>query len=202
VDELLSESVGGVSVPGTKGVDKVEGGVGLGLSLTLAQEHMAGSAGDGLVGGVDAGSRLAIDKGDAITITQPGLSLGIALGKELFRDGGVGLGLSLTLAQEHMAGSAGDGLVGGVDAGGGLAVDKGDAITITQPGLSLGVALAKEHMAGSAGDGLVGGIDAWGRLAIDNGETGITITQPGFGSSGSDSSEHSNEGLHVYRSCV
>ena len=174
MDELLSKSVGGVSVPGAKGVDKVEGGVGLGLSLTLAQEHMASSAGDGLVGGVDAGSRLAIDKGDAITVTQPGLSLCIAL------------------AEEHMAGSAGDGLVGGIDAGSGLAIDKGDAITVTQPGLSLGVALAKEHMTGSAGDRLVGGIDAWGGLAIDNGETSITVTQPGFGSSGSNSSEHSD----------
>jgi len=194
VNELLSESIVGVSIPVTKGVDKVEGGVGLGLPLgdhvvNMTVLGVSGGAGDGLSGLVLARLSHLLDGWDVMVdgwdgVNQGGGGNGSRIGgKAVGQEGGISLGLALAI---EVAGGTWDWLVCGIHAGGGLAVDKGEAVSvdtaIAQPGLSLGLALAIEVASGTW-DGLVGGVDAGGGLAVDNGETvsvDTTVAQPGL----------------------
>merc|ERR1719495_337476 len=114
----------------------------------------------------------------------------------------VDLSIGLTLAQVNMADRGGtwDRYIGGIDTGSGFAPSGiAPSKSISQPWLGLSFGFTLPEVASGAWDRLVGSIHAGGRLAVDNREAisvDTTIAQPGLGSGGSHSGEHSNEGLH------
>ena len=92
------------------------------VHLAVEVVAVASGAWDGDVGGVDAGSGLQTGVGSGVEASVAVGSVGIrvsAITEVGVQDGGIGLSLGLTLANE-VAGGAGDGHVSGVDARGGL----------------------------------------------------------------------------------
>merc|ERR1719508_595677 len=147
----VSESESGVSVSKSGISESVveEGGISLSISLTLADVVVSGyesevsGAGNGHVSGVHAGS--GFDSGVSVSEVS-GIAESqsrVSVSESSVEEGGVGLSVSLALADvvSDDSGGAGNGHVSGVHAGGGfesgVSVSKVSGVAESQSGVSV-----------------------------------------------------------------
>ena len=155
------------------------------LSLGLTLPDVSGGAGDGDVGGVHAGSALAVDRGSVGQgrggVSKTGVTGVSKSSKSVVSVGQVSrvslsLGLGLTLPD--VSGGAGDGDVGGVHAGSALAIDRGSV--------------------GQGGGGVSTGVPKTESGVSVSGQTAVPVGQVGGVSLGGDSGNNgSNNSLKV-----